>query len=902
MKKIQYILSCALIAAAGTLTQPATAQVKLADGSFPVIVAPHKQTVSFRERTLCYEITANVDFTATSNADWASVNKTDDGTVYIHLQRNPNPSQRTALVTFANTDKNLSETLVITQARNEAVEDLTADTQIAVASATANNNQSGYGVKLTYDGDASTFWHTNWSGTAFVVSETNPAVLTYTFNNSPHIDYINYVTRPDNGASGDSNGNFEKVKVYAQCGDATDYTLVGEYTFGGSNGTYRIDLGDAGLDNVKSIKFEITAGVGNNASCAEMQFMVDNRAGLFSLFSDQSYSALKDGTTQADIDNIDDEFVKELAQGIFNKTYDENYRVAEYTAKLNYEVQSDIWNAPGKYYDQRQGVTGINITKGTHAIAVSGLPEGGTVPMAVTAWYVGKVGGNFDGGNPTTTNYTLHNGLNTITYDGDYDGLAYICYYADVNPELQPTIKVHFINGQVNGYLDLNKTNEEMHELVGKAPNYCMDVVGNHAHSVWTVDGIDGKYSKGLYGACLSTDGTSLGYRQYIHVLDSLVVWEHNLLGFKKYDCDPDNRTMAYVNFTYYMFQGGFGVSFHVDQENRVLNCKTLVYNDNDAIWGLSHEWGHQHQMQPYFCWAGMGEVTNNMNSFYNIMRMGYTSSDKINNFIGAVKHFVTQDYSDITPNYAGTSGSRHSNMRHRAYEAADELKFSTDMYNLALAMEDSTITTASSNKNKALSINEVGVGETLAPFILLYSYFTTNGFPDFAPDWFEALRENDEENGSTVEKDDGVDKYELIASAQNNNKNSKYAVLKEKYPTSCWITENYVTESSTKWQNSMPYILNFIRKTSRLTGYNLIPFFEQWGFLRHVALNIGDYGNKWTVLTDKMYDEFVTDMNDLNLKTMDSAMVKAISDVLVISGNSARIPCMEQTRPTFPN
>lgn len=52
------------------------------------------------------------------------------------------------------------------------------------------------------------------------------------------------------------------------------------------------------------------------------------------------------------------------------------------------------------------------------------------------------------------------------------------------------------------------------------------------------------------------------------------------------------------------------------------------MYNDFDAIWGLSHEWGHQHQMAPYFNWAGQGECTNNMNSCYNTLHMGYKGED----------------------------------------------------------------------------------------------------------------------------------------------------------------------------------------------------------------------------------------------------------------------------------
>lgn len=905
MNYIKQMLACVALAA-GTAYQPLMAQVKLSSEAFPVIVAPHSQSVSYSERTLCYDITSNVDYTVTSDADWVSVRKADNGVVYVHVQYNKLGEERTAHVVFANEDSKLSETLTITQSRNESFKELPKDIQVSVASATANTTNSGYGIEKTYDNNESTFWHSQWQPSNFVVSETNPAILTYNFKNVDHIDYIEYVTRQD----GNSNGNFGKVAVYAKCGSETTYTLITTVDLGNSGGP--IALGTTGLDDVKSIQLKVLSAANNNASCAEMRFMKYNSEAVDynALFTDNSMSALKEGVTKEQIQTIKYDFIRDLALGLLDKSYDKNYRVGEYTAKLSYVTQSNIWNAPGKYYDQRQGVTGINITKGQHAIAVSGLPEGKSVPMIVTAWYVGKDGSNFDGGNPQSFSYSLHNGLNFVNYNFDYDGLAYICYYADANPELQPKLTVHFINGDVNGYLSQDKTNDEMHELTANAKNVCMDVLGKKVHSVWT--------SEGLHKYCKATDGTSIGYRQYMNVLDSLIQWEHDLLGFKKYNSEPDNRTMAYTNYTYYMFQGGFGVSFHHNQESRVLNCKTLVYNDNDAIWGLSHEWGHQHQMHPYFCWAGMSEVTNNMNSYYNVMKMGYHTSDKINVWPTARKHFIQDNINDIEVSGPVTKkdngsydvgegnmvvGRRFSRTRRLAF-LNKHLMNNAALRQICESMSDSTVTNYAKNPAHALHISEVGVGETLCPFVMLYNYFTTHGKPDFAPDWYEALRQTDDVNGgSSIEKAKGFDKYELVAAVQNNNKNGLYSKLVELYPNSCWVKSGYVNERSTQWENSMPYVLNYIRKTSRLSGYNLLPYFDHWGFLRQVALYIGDYGNKWQCFNKEMYDEFKADMDALvadgTLKAMPDGMVEEISNSVDLFDSGYKD---FGTTPTFPN
>ena len=444
--------------------------------------------------------------------------------------------------------------------------------------------------------------------------------------------------------------------------------------------------------------------------------------------------------------------------------------------------------------------------------------------------------------------------------------------------------------------------NEEMYELTGKAVNVCMDVLGKKVHSVWT--------SKGLHDYCRATkkdpkdpkEERVLGYRQYMNVLDSLIQWEHDLLGFTKYNSLPDNRTMAYTNYTYYMFQGGFGVSFHHDQESRVLDCNTLVHNDDDAIWGLSHEWGHQHQMHPYFCWGGMGEVTNNMNSYYNIMKMGYHSSEKINNWVAARRHFVDADYTDIETATSGQRGSRYSGKRHLAYEKRSAQP-NEALRAFCETMKDSIVADYSKTPGKALHNVEVGVGEVLCPFVMLYNYFTTHGKPDFAPDWYEALRQNDNENGSVVEKQDGLDKYEALASAQNNNKNGKYAVFAAKYPNSCWITKGYITKSSNPAGNTMPFVLNYIRKVSRISGYNLLPYFERWGFLRTIAIYIGDYGNYFSVFTPEMYEEFKNDMDALvadgTLKAMPEGMVEDISNSPDLYNSGYK---NFGTTPEFPN
>ena len=79
------------------------------------------------------------------------------------------------------------------------------------------------------------------------------------------------------------------------------------------------------------------------ASCAEMRFMVDNRKELFThLFADEALTTLKSDIKQADIDKIEDSYIRNLAQALLDGTYKKDYRIAEYKAKLSTDKQAEI--------------------------------------------------------------------------------------------------------------------------------------------------------------------------------------------------------------------------------------------------------------------------------------------------------------------------------------------------------------------------------------------------------------------------------------------------------------------------------------------------------------------------------------------------------------------------------
>lgn len=837
-----------------------------------VLLGAQTVSVNYSDTIIYVPVLTNQELEVSTTSDWVTPTY-ENSRLKLQIQNNMDPEDRMATISVAAKNGAMTRTLTLEQERENLAAYIPKDETVAVASATASDSQSGEGIERTYDGNTSTLWHSpynNNNGGGF------PFTLTYNFKDVDRIDYVRYVPR----SSGGTNGNFDEVEIYVKCAGDADFRKVYTGSWGGNAVSRDVTFSDP-LINPESVRFVINSGAGNFASCAEMEFYKKKADDPNTkVFATDLWDALADGITQADIDAMTNPFAKFVAQQLLtNKDEFTKGRIQEYTCRLSPEAQSSLLNAPGKYYDHLQGVTGININKGYHGIAVSGLAEGESLPLKVVAWFPQELNDKGVGGGPVEYTYSLHNGINNIEYTSDYDGLAYIAYYSDEYPvdhTKYPNVKVHFINGAVNGYLSPDRTNEELDEVLKNAKNRCIDLVGDKVHSIWQVSG--------MRNYCKAMDGTSKGYVQFMNVLDTLVAWEQHLLGLQKYDRVPDNRTMAYVNYTYYMFQGYYGVSFMYDQESRVLNCKTIMKNDGDAIWGLSHEWGHQHQMQPYFCWAGLGESSNNMNSCENVLRMGYTGDWHAKR----IKDAWTGAYDSFFVNVNDTATSEP---RKRAYDNISRFSWSSavqteirDQYAKYYKNGRWEIPSIAADPEHALSTNEVYVEQNTAPFYMLHNYFSyvldDKSKAEFQLDLYESLRQNDEENGSSVEVINGqkkstVDKYELIASAQNG-KAGKLDKLKELYPNTCWL--KYLSANSTWTQNSVPFIFNYIRKASMISGYNLFDYFDKFGFMRTIIMTIDDYGYKDYAMMQDMKDEFKKDMEALGLQKVSDEMMQKIA------------------------
>jgi len=323
---------------------------------------------------------------------------------------------------------------------------------------------------------------------------------------------------------------------------------------------------------------------------------------------------LKKRIKKKDIEKISDPQLKAAALLMAGKKYETAYRVADYAAWLKpTTLGRELMIGDG--YSKYEGITGIYLPVGRQVILVEGIAPGKDLRLLVPNWNRRAPEGIEPTKDPAgwgikRQEFPLKNGVNIIELR-KHDGLAYIDYYSDT-PEKEPAVRVHFVNGKVNGYFDIAKNNDaDWNRLIDHAVYPVIDAKGRHIQIAYPAEDCK-KYAYGR--------GVEL-----ISNYDSLVYRQHRILGLIKYNKVPKNHILARVNYNYYMFRDGDGVAYMGTKPG---NAMPLVVDParvikGDPCWGFSHEVGHVHQLRPYLNWGGLGEVSNNIFSLYGTTSFG---------------------------------------------------------------------------------------------------------------------------------------------------------------------------------------------------------------------------------------------------------------------------------------
>ena len=453
-------------------------------------------------------------------------------------------------------------------------------------------------LEMSYDGNKKTYFNSAFGQVSY------PFSIRYELEKGHTPNSIVYTPRTD---SRNNWGSFDQFTVDVSTADKPDdFVKIGDYARGnGVHTPFTIKLSSP-VEDAKFVRFIITKAYEDRVSCAEMEFYEasSNKFDPAAIFADNMGLQLKAGVTEKQIKQIPNEYLKELGLALLSGNYESAYRLADYRPYQNPAVMATR-NKTSKY-SLRDNPTGIYAKADeTLAVFVGDIYEGGKVSMLIQ---------DLNGGYNNSKTYELSEGYNEITVE--VGGLIYILNHVNDDIPLRledadndqkrnieaKTVKVHFANGKVNGYFDIQKNKEsDWAQIRDNAKYQEIDVLGEYSHLTWRISDFK-KYNTEI--------------TKTIENLDRLVYLEEEFMGLVKYDKMFNNR-----------------MHFSIDYKAKSPNASDYrtVYNAGDyyaepfckpenfptRCWGPAHEVGHCNQTRPGLKWSGLTEVSNNIMSLF---------------------------------------------------------------------------------------------------------------------------------------------------------------------------------------------------------------------------------------------------------------------------------------------
>ena len=213
---------------------------------------------------------------------------------------------------------------------------------------------------------------------------------------------------------------------------------------------------------------------------------------------------------------------------------------------------------------------------------------------------------------------TLHAGLNTVLLSTP--STVYIFYQLN-DPEKYlanyPAAKIHIEGGQLQGYFDYTRgmTNEDWTLLYEKLLNKS-NIVNLKCDRV--VFAMVGNLVKNAIGRTGEAEGL-------MRIWNNFIECEEDLMGFKEDLAGRFRNVWNAFSVTHgYMYASTYGTYYSDGTISTVMNYNELT-SSGGAIWGPSHEIGHNHQA--CFNIVGATEVSNNLFSNVNVFLHGVSTT-----------------------------------------------------------------------------------------------------------------------------------------------------------------------------------------------------------------------------------------------------------------------------------
>ncbi len=222
------------------------------------------------------------------------------------------------------------------------------------------------------------------------------------------------------------------------------------------------------------------------------------------------------------------------------------------------------------------------------------------------------------GDHQTGTTTSLHAGLNTLILGNA--STIYIFYQLN-DPEKYladyPAAKIHIEGGQLQGYFDYTRgmTNQDWRLLSEKMLDKS-NILNLKTHRL-----VFAMVKKLVTAATGPTDEME----GLMRVWNNFVECEEDLMGFKEDVKGRFRNVWNAFSVTHgYMYASTYGTYYSDGTIGTVMNYNTLT-SSGGAIWGPSHEIGHNHQA--CFNIVGATEVSNNLFSNVNVFLHGVSTT-----------------------------------------------------------------------------------------------------------------------------------------------------------------------------------------------------------------------------------------------------------------------------------
>ncbi len=581
-------------------------------------------------------VMANGDWLPVVEAEWVDFEVKEGGlvdTLVVSVADNEVAEARNATLTISCGDENV-EIKVSQDAKKEfgdvAEMEYPSDVKVSPSGATASTYYStSYKATAAIDDPTnSTYWRANYT------SDTDPWIeIEFDPSTYTQIDYV--MMTPYSSLS---DGHWGEVDIYVTDQNGKE-TKVQSHDFGMSSGFSIVEF-EKPLVGVTKVRFHVLTSKNTyttepNASrryvsVQDLSFYTkDAQCDPLTVFTDWSLSELRPEVTLEQIEALPVELYRTIAEKLYYGVYDGEFRICKFKAFPHPDRDAAIFRT--NTYTLLDNVTGMYVAEAGDTVHVY-LDDTHdlSIRLRVIDWvnfesfsattsdrsYV-KVNGSYQ---YVTHSFPLRKGHNEIVTN--CRGLMYLMCHTD-NYESIPEMTAHFVTGEVNGYIELGKTDiSRSYELLRMGGNTepHFDMLSHRALL---------NFPKTIFynGTFKKNPDNNQRVEDLLHIFDTVMYIQEDIQGHYKYKALGQqrvhrNRALYHGTYTsYYGASSAYRTYYNVtSMATGIVDPtdqwkKNVTHYSNDvvgSIWGLAHELGHTNQTE-LFKWRGLTEVTNNL-------------------------------------------------------------------------------------------------------------------------------------------------------------------------------------------------------------------------------------------------------------------------------------------------